>query len=54
MASQIRESEQGTEPLPSPAHMSFRDSSVVVIETGRTQIRAGHGLHELLRTPTVV
>lgn len=33
--------------------MSFRDSSVVIIETGRTQIRAGHGLHELLKTPTV-
>ncbi|KAF9462943.1 actin-related protein [Collybia nuda] len=34
--------------------MSFRDSSVVIIETGRTQIRAGLGLHDLLKTPTVV
>ena len=34
--------------------MSFRDSSVVIIETGRTVIRAGHGLHDLLKTPSVV
>ncbi|KAJ6504873.1 actin-related protein [Mycena vitilis] len=33
--------------------MSFRDSTVVVIETGRTVIRAGLGLHDLLKTPTV-
>ncbi|KAF7309637.1 hypothetical protein MIND_00334800 [Mycena indigotica] len=32
---------------------SFRDSTVVVIETGRTVIRAGLGLHELLKTPAV-
>ncbi|KAF8889362.1 actin-related protein [Infundibulicybe gibba] len=33
--------------------MSFRDSTVVIIETGRTVIRAGLGLHELLKTPAV-
>ncbi|KAG5647894.1 hypothetical protein DXG03_007818 [Asterophora parasitica] len=33
--------------------MSFRDSNVAVIETGRTHIRAGLGLHDLLKTPTV-
>ncbi|TBU54678.1 actin-like ATPase domain-containing protein [Dichomitus squalens] len=32
---------------------SFRDSTVVIIETGRTSIRAGQGLHDLLRLPTV-
>ncbi|KAE9399863.1 actin-related protein [Gymnopus androsaceus JB14] len=34
--------------------MSFRDASVVVIETGRTVVRAGLGLHELLKTPSVI
>ncbi|KAJ7224459.1 actin-related protein [Mycena pura] len=33
--------------------MSFRDSTVIIIETGRTVIRAGLGLHEPLKTPTV-
>ncbi|KAJ3501639.1 hypothetical protein NLJ89_g9248 [Agrocybe chaxingu] len=33
--------------------MSIRDANVVIIETGRTVVRAGLGLHELLRTPTV-
>lgn len=33
---------------------SFRDSSVVILDTSRTLIRAGIGLHELLRTPSVV
>ncbi|KAJ7695092.1 actin-related protein [Mycena rosella] len=33
--------------------MSFRDSTVIIIETGRTVIRAGLGLHDLLKTPTV-
>ncbi|KAI0705135.1 actin-related protein [Cytidiella melzeri] len=33
---------------------TFRDSAVVVIDTSRTLIRAGHGLHDLLRTPAVV
>ncbi|KAJ6496789.1 actin-related protein [Mycena vulgaris] len=33
--------------------MSFRDSTVIVIETGRTVIRAGLGLHDLLKTPIV-
>lgn len=34
--------------------MSFRDASVVIIETARTVVRAGLGLHELLKTPSVV
>ncbi|KAG6910239.1 hypothetical protein DXG01_012374 [Tephrocybe rancida] len=33
--------------------MSFRDLNVVIIETGRTNVRAGLGLHDLLKTPTV-
>ncbi|KAJ7257933.1 actin-related protein [Mycena haematopus] len=33
--------------------MSFRDSTVIIIETGRTVIRAGLGLHDLLKPPTV-
>ena len=33
---------------------NFRDSTVVIIETGRTTVRAGQGLHDLLRLPTVV
>ncbi|EIW79189.1 actin-related protein [Coniophora puteana RWD-64-598 SS2] len=33
--------------------VSFRDSSVVIIETSRTQVKAGLGLHELLKTPSV-
>ncbi|PBK99350.1 actin-like ATPase domain-containing protein [Armillaria gallica] len=33
--------------------MSFRDSTVVIIETSRTVVRAGLGLHELLKIPTV-
>ncbi|PCH44390.1 actin-like ATPase domain-containing protein [Wolfiporia cocos MD-104 SS10] len=32
---------------------SFRDSSIVVLDTGRTTVRAGLGLHDLLRTPSV-
>ncbi|KAI0658015.1 actin-like ATPase domain-containing protein [Cubamyces menziesii] len=32
---------------------SFRDSTVVIIETSRTSIRAGIGLHDLLHLPTV-
>ena len=38
----------------SMSSIGFRDSSVVIIETGRTIIRGGLGLHELLRTPTIV
>ncbi|KAJ3801235.1 actin-related protein [Lentinula aff. detonsa] len=34
--------------------MALRDASVVVIETGRTVVRAGLGLHELLKTPSVI
>ncbi|KAJ3517020.1 hypothetical protein NMY22_g14063 [Coprinellus aureogranulatus] len=33
--------------------MSLRDSNVVIIETSRNRIRAGLGLQELLRTPSV-
>ncbi|KAF9258915.1 actin-related protein [Marasmius fiardii PR-910] len=33
--------------------MSFRDATVVIIETSRTAVRAGIGLHELLKTPIV-
>lgn len=32
---------------------AFRDSTVVMIDTSRTSIRAGHGLHDLLKTPSV-
>ncbi|KAI6112731.1 actin family [Pisolithus sp. B1] len=32
---------------------SFRDSSVLIVETGRTTIRAGLGVHELLKAPAV-
>ncbi|KAJ4473687.1 actin-related protein [Lentinula aciculospora] len=34
--------------------MALRDASVVVIETARTVVRAGLGLHELLKTPSVI
>ncbi|TFK74922.1 actin-related protein [Pluteus cervinus] len=33
--------------------MAYRDANIVIIETGRTVIRAGLGLHELLKTPAV-
>ncbi|KAH9967297.1 actin-like ATPase domain-containing protein [Russula dissimulans] len=33
--------------------IGFRDSSVVIIETSRTVIRGGLGLHELLRAPSI-
>ncbi|QRV74185.1 actin [Ceratobasidium sp. AG-Ba] len=33
--------------------MSFRESTVVIIDTGRSSIKAGQGIYELLRTPTV-
>ncbi len=36
------------------SNLGFRDSSVVIIETSRTAIRCGLGIHELLRTPSVV
>ncbi|KAF9221374.1 actin-related protein [Gyrodon lividus] len=32
---------------------SFRDSTILIIETGRTVVRAGLGIHELLKTPTI-
>ena len=34
--------------------MSFRDANLIVIETSRTAIRAGLGIYELLKTPSVV
>ena len=34
--------------------MSIRDANVVIIEVGKTIVRAGIGLHDLLKTPTVV
>jgi actin-related protein 9 len=34
--------------------MSLRDANVIIIETSRTVVRAGLGLFELLRTPTIV
>lgn len=34
--------------------MSIRDANVVIIEVTKTVVRAGLGLHDLLRTPTVV
>ncbi|KAF8661356.1 hypothetical protein AX16_001451 [Volvariella volvacea WC 439] len=33
--------------------MAFRDANVIIVETSRTTVRAGLGLHELLKTPTV-
>ncbi|TFK25578.1 actin-like ATPase domain-containing protein [Coprinopsis marcescibilis] len=33
--------------------MSLRDANVLILETGRTAIRAGLGLHELLKTPII-
>ncbi|KAG6813824.1 hypothetical protein H0H92_006768 [Tricholoma furcatifolium] len=33
--------------------MTFRDLNVVIIETSRTNVRAGLGLHDLLKTPSV-
>ncbi len=36
------------------SNVSFRDSSIVIIDTSRTLIRAGLGLGDLLRTPSVV
>ena len=34
--------------------MSIRDANVVIIEVTKTVVRAGLGLHDLLKTPTVV
>jgi actin-related protein 9 len=34
--------------------MSIRDANVVIIEVAKTVVRAGLGLHDLLKTPTVV
>ncbi|KAI0319639.1 actin-like ATPase domain-containing protein [Amylostereum chailletii] len=35
------------------ANIAFRDSSIVLIETGRSFIKAGLGVHDLLRAPSV-
>ena len=35
------------------SNLSFRDSSVVIVETGRTTIRTIHGLAELLKLPAI-
>ena len=35
------------------SNFAFRDSSVVIIETGCTSVRAIHGLAELLKLPSV-
>lgn len=34
--------------------MSIRDANVVIIEVTKSVVRAGLGLHDLLKTPTVV
>lgn len=34
--------------------MSIRDANVVIIEVSKTVVRAGLGLYDLLKTPTVV
>lgn len=33
--------------------LAFRDSSIVLIETGRTSVKAGIGLYDLLKIPSV-
>ena len=39
---------------PAMSNIAFRDSSVIIIETGRTKVRAIMGLADLLRLPYVV
>lgn len=34
--------------------VTFRESVVVMVDTSRSSIRAGLGLHDLLRTPAIV
>lgn len=36
------------------SNVTLRESAVVIIDTSRTTIRAGLGLYDLLRTPSVV
>ncbi|EMD38882.1 hypothetical protein CERSUDRAFT_151620 [Gelatoporia subvermispora B] len=36
------------------SNLAFRDASIIVLDTGRTAIRAGLGIHDLLRTPSIV
>ena len=35
------------------SNIAFRDSTVIIIETDRTKVRAVHGLAELLKTPPI-
>ncbi|KAA1468786.1 actin-like ATPase domain-containing protein [Dentipellis sp. KUC8613] len=35
------------------SNIGFRDSSIVIIESGRTFIRAGLGLHDLIHAPSI-
>lgn len=35
------------------SNIAFRDSSVIIIETGRSAVRANFGLAELLKTPPI-
>ncbi|THH19437.1 hypothetical protein EW146_g1731 [Bondarzewia mesenterica] len=35
------------------SNIAFRDSSIVIIETSKTYIRAGLGIHDVLRAPSV-
>lgn len=39
---------------PTMSNASFRDLSIVLIDTSRTLVQAGLGLHDLLKTPSVV
>ena len=39
--------------ISSMSNLSFRDSSVVIVETGRTTLRTIHGLSELLKLPAI-
>jgi len=34
--------------------MSIRDSNVIILEVSKTTVKAGLGLFELLKTPTIV
>lgn len=39
---------------PTMSNASFRDLSIVLIDTSRKLVQAGLGLHDLLKTPSVV
>ena len=36
------------------SNTAFRDSSIVILETGTTFVRAGLGIHDLLHAPSIV